>query len=96
MKNTVYEFGARKKDAPQPHVVTPERLARIKKSLKEMRPVKRGYSRIADVDVDLSRIGYGDNLAIDFDPETCSVRISVFDLCHFCGEVVVDLKGIKG
>lgn len=49
------------------------------------------YEHLADKDVDLSRLGFGDNLEFEFDPERCLLRISVFDNGHYQDHLVVDL-----
>ena len=44
--------------------------------------------------VDLSALGFGDNLMVEYDKETGKVRISVFDNSHYQDHTVVDLKKI--
>lgn len=50
------------------------------------------YELLADKDVDLSALGFGDNLVIEFDSRRCAVRISVFQEKHYQDSVVIDLK----
>lgn len=41
------------------------------------------YELLVEKDVDLSKLGFGDNLVIEFDPEQCTLRVSVFEKGHF-------------
>lgn len=50
------------------------------------------YELLADKNVDLSTLGFGDNLFIEFDGPRCAIRISVFQEKHYQDSVVIDLK----
>ena len=41
------------------------------------------YELLVEKDVDLSKLGFGDNLVVEFDPERCMLRVSVFEESHF-------------
>ena len=50
------------------------------------------YELLTDKNVDLSRIGFGDSLMIEFDNEKCYLRVSIFDHDHYQDHFVVDLQ----
>lgn len=45
------------------------------------------YELLVEKDVDLSKLGFGDNLVVEFDPERCMLRVSVFEESHFQDEM---------
>lgn len=49
------------------------------------------YERFADKDVDLSALGFGDNLTIDYDKTCGKLRISVFDRFNYQDGIEIDL-----
>lgn len=49
------------------------------------------YELLVEKDVDLSKLGFGDNLVIEFDPERCMLRVSVFEKGHFQDDVLLCL-----
>lgn len=49
------------------------------------------YELLVDKDVDLSELGFGDNLTIEFNKEECTVRISVFERYHHKDQIEVNL-----
>ena len=57
------------------------------------------YELLAEKDVDLSKLGFGDNLVVEFDPEQCKLRVSIFEEGHFQDEVewhLPDILKMKG
>jgi len=50
------------------------------------------YELLTDKNVDLSQVGFGDSLMIEFDKEKCYLRVSIFDHDHYQDHFVVDLK----
>ena len=49
------------------------------------------YELLAEKDVDLSKLGFGDNLVIEFDPEQCKLRVSIFEEGHFQDDVELSI-----
>lgn len=52
------------------------------------------WTQICDKNIDLHRLGYGDNITIDYDPEPYGLRVSVFSNNHWSGEATVPLRNI--
>lgn len=53
------------------------------------------FQAIADAPVNLTTLGFGDELYFEIDKENCVLRISVFEEGHYCDEMMVDLSQIK-
>ena len=53
------------------------------------------YQVLSDTYLNLSALGYGDELLIEFNKEECKLRVSIFDENHFREEMFVDLTKIK-
>lgn len=49
------------------------------------------YELLVEKDVDLSKLGFGNNLVIEFDPEQCMLRVSVFEEGHFQDEIELSI-----
>ena len=56
---------------------------------------KNYFKTICDIDLDLSAIGFGDNLTIDYNQETSEMRISIFSDCHWRGDTKFFLKDVN-
>ena len=54
------------------------------------------YQVLSDTYLNLSVLGYGDELLIEFNKEECKLRVSIFDENHFQNQIVIDLTEIKG
>lgn len=55
---------------------------------------KNYFKTLCDSDLDLSAIGFGDNLMIDYNQATSEMRISVFSDGHWRGETTMFLKDV--
>ena len=53
------------------------------------------FERIFDKDLDMPKID-ADNLVIDFDKDSCLLRVSIFSKNHFCFERIIDLEEYEG
>lgn len=49
------------------------------------------YEPLRTLDVDLSKLGFGDSLFFEFDKEKCYLRITIFEDNRYQDHLVIDL-----
>ena len=52
-----------------------------------------GYHRVlCDADVNLDKLGFGDNIYITLDEDKAELRVSIFQEGHFQDEILINLR----